>query len=455
MYTQQQQYEKMMRTPIPRLVFSLAIPTVIGMLITSVYNMTDAYFVAGLGEESTAAIGVVFSLMALIQAIGFALGMGAGSTLSRLLGKQKRQEAAAVILWGVALALVSGASLSIAGLFWLEPMMELLGASETVLPYAVSYGRYILYAVPSMILSLVFHNLLRSMGAARQALAGTALGGIFNIVLDPILIFSLGQGIVGAAIATGISQMVSFFFFLVCFWKKRKSLSLSLEVLKRQSGLVPVILRQGFPSFLRQGLASVATILLNRQTRGYGDDVLAAFSLAGRVFAVLFCVVIGFGQGFQPVAGYNYGAGKWKRVREAFYFTLFVETGFMMLLGLRGFSLSEELMSLFLAKNERVILIGSAVLRWQFVTLGFVPLGVVSNMLFQSVGKNGISTLLSACRQGIFFVPLLYLLSFVWGLNGLVMTQALADVLSALICIPFDVRFLKKVNSNESKHGMS
>ncbi|MGN0343088.1 MAG: MATE family efflux transporter [Roseburia sp.] len=435
----------MMKTPIPKLVFSLAIPTVIGMLITSVYSMVDTYYVTRLGEESTAAIGVVFSVMALIQAIGFAIGMGSGSALSRFLGKQEREEAATVMMWGIAFALGASVFLSAAGLLWLEPMMEFLGASDTVLPYAVDYGRYILLAVPFMILSLVLHNLLRAMGEAKQALAGIALGGILNIVLDPLFIFYLGQEIGGAALATGISQAASFLFFLVCFWKKRRGLSLSLSGLRRGKGIPWLVLRQGFPSFLRQGLASVATVLLNRQARAYGDDAVAALSIAGRVFAVLFSIIIGFGQGSQPVIGYNYGAKKWKRVRDAFCFTLFVETGIMIFVGCRGYSLAENLMSLFMAKNDQVIAIGAAALRWQFATLGFVPLGVVSNMLFQSVGISGKSTFLSACRQGIFFVPLLYILSYFRGLEGLVMTQAVSDVLSALICIPFDVGFLRQI----------
>lgn len=446
-----QQYEKMITTPIPGLILSLAIPTVIGMLITSVYNMTDAYFVAGLGEESVAAIGVVFSLMALIQAMGFAVGMGSGSVLSRMLGKQQKKEAAGVILWGITLALVAGLILMAAGLLWLKPLMEFLGASEKVLPYAMDYSRYILYAAPCMILSLVLHNLLRSMGAARQALTGMAMGAILNIVLDFLLIYEMGQGIAGAAMATGISQAVSFLYFLICFWNKRRSLSLSVGMLRGSTSLIPVILRQGFPSFLRQGLASLATTLLNRQARAYGDDAVAAFSLAGRIFSVLFSVMIGFGQGFQPVAGYNYGAGNGKRVKQAFFFTVLTETALMLVLGLAGYFWSEPLMTFFMAEGEHVVEIGGGILRWQFATLVLVPLGVVSNILFQSMGQFKVSTFLSACRQGVFFIPLLYLLEFIWGLDGLVMTQAIADVLSALISIPFDVGFLKKKISKNEK----
>lgn len=439
------QYEKMIETPIPRLITSLAVPTVLSMLVSSAYNIADTFFVAKTGAQGSAAIGVVFSVMALIQAIGFAVGMGAGSTISRLLGKQKEEEAAVIADSAVFLSLLLGGTLLLVGITWIEPWMRLLGASETVLPYAVDYGRYIFLAAPVMTCALVLASLLRAQGQAKYAMFGIVSGSLLNVFLDPMLIFWAGLGIKGAAIATAISQTVGLLILIVCVVRKKCQLTFSIKGISRKPAPYRQIAKQGFPSFLRQGLATIATVFLNRQARGFGDEAVAAMAIVGKIFMVFFCFVIGFGQGYQPVIGYNYGAKQWKRVRHSFVFTLVTETFLMLVLAVGGFLFAEQAMVLFMAKEREVVEIGTFALRCQCVALIFVPLDVISNMTFQSIGENGKSAFLSACRQGIFFLPLIWVLPGIWGIMGIQTSQAFADILAAVACVPFDIGFFRKI----------
>ena len=443
------QYHQMIETPIPKLITSLAIPTIISMLITSVYNIADTYFVSKLGRSASGAIGIVFSLMAAIQAIGFTVGMGAGSTISRLLGEQKEQEAKEIAVSGFVLSLVLGAIVTGIGLLYLTPLMRLLGASETILPYAKSYGFYILLAAPVMSGSFVLNNLLRSEGKAKFAMLGMVAGAVFNLVLDPIFIFSLDLGITGAALATAISQSVGFVILLSCFLLKKSSLPMTIRNISRKAGSYGIILKTGFPSFLRQGLASVATVLLNQKAADYGDSAVAAMSIVGKIFMVFFCIVIGFGQGYQPALGYNYGAREWKRVRKAAYFTTLVAVGIMSVLGVVGFLYAGTLMELFMQADEEVVAIGTFALRCQCVVMPLIPIGVVSNMTFQSIGREWSATFLSACRQGVFFLPLILLLPGIWGLTGVQITQAVADAATAVVSVPFIVVFFRKLKKLE------
>ena len=443
------QYHQMIETPIPKLITSLAIPTIISMLITSVYNIADTYFVSKLGRSASGAIGIVFSLMAAIQAIGFTVGMGAGSTISRLLGEQKEQEAKEIAVSGFALSLALGAIVTGIGLLYLTPLMRLLGASETILPYAKSYGFYILLAAPVMSGSFVLNNLLRSEGKAKFAMLGMVAGAVFNLVLDPIFIFDLDLGITGAALATAISQSVGFVILLGCFLLKKSSLPMTIRNISRKAGSYGAILKTGFPSFLRQGLASVATVLLNQKAADYGDSAVAAMSIVGKIFMVFFCIVIGFGQGYQPALGYNYGAREWKRVRKAAYFTTLVAVGIMSVLGVAGFLCAGILMKLFMQADEEVVAIGTFALRCQCVVMPLIPIGVVSNMTFQSIGREWSATFLSACRQGVFFLPLILLLPGIWGLTGVQITQAVADAATAVVSVPFIVVFFRKLKKLE------
>lgn len=444
-----EQRKEMLTEPVPGLIRSLALPTVVSMLITSAYNIADTFFVAKLGTEASGGVGIVFALMALIQAAGFAIGMGAGSTISRLLGEKQEEEAQILASTGVFLSLVFGTAVMAAGLLFLEPLMRLLGATDTILPYAADYGRYILYGAPVMTAAFVLGSLLRSEGRAKWSMFGIGAGGLLNLVLAPVFIFVCGWGISGAAIATAVSQTVSFLVLLCGFIGTGSALHLSVRHIARRFESYGTIVKQGFPSFLRQGLASLAVVALNHQSAVYSDSAVAAMTITGKIFMVAFSLMIGFGQGFQPVIGFNYGAEQWKRVRQSFYFTLKWSTLLAVALGAAGFFFAERLMSLFLQADEQVVSIGAYALRAQSLALPLVPVGIVGNMVFQAVGKAGISAFLSALRQGIVFFPLIWLMPTLWGLAGVQLAQAVSDGITAVVCIPFLVVFMRRIRQRE------
>ena len=405
----QAQYEKMTGTPIPRLVLTLAAPTVVSMLVSSIYNMADTFFVSQLGTSASGAVGVVFSLMAIIQAVGFTLGMGSGSIISRL-----------------------------------------LGATQTILPYARDYGRFILLAAPFMASSFTMNNILRFEGKASLAMIGLTTGGILNMVLDPLLIFGLHLGIAGAAIATGLSQLISWSILLSIFLLRKTQCRLSLRYYTRNVRELLEILKQGLPSLSRQGLASLASMLLNQNAAVYGDAAVAAMSIVSRICMFVLSVMLGIGQGFQPVAGFNYGAGKYSRVKQAFRFTFLLGEISMSVLALLGFAFAPQLVQLF-RDDPQVVLIGGFALRCQCVALALQPLNVCSNMLFQSIGKSKPATFLSCTRQGLFFIPAILVLPRVIGLTGVQITQPLADILSFVVSVPLLLRFFRQLPRDEAE----
>ena len=442
------QFQKMTETPVRRLILSLAVPTVVSMLVTAIYNMADTYFVSQLNTSASGAVGVVFSLMAMIQAVSFMLGMGSGSVISKLLGQRKNDEADEIAVTGFFASLVFGVVLMIGGLLCLEPLMRLLGATETILPYAKDYARYILIAAPVMAGSFVLNNILRAEGKAKFAMVGITVGGVLNIALDPLLINVLGLEIAGAAIATAVSQAVSFSVLLFYFLSGKSILRLRIKNIARGVKTYWTIIQIGLPSFCRQGLASASTVLLNRAAEPYGDPAISAMSIVGKVFFLLFSVGLGIGQGYQPVVGYNYGAKKYSRVRSAFMFTFVADVVVMTAVALVIYLLAEPIMNAFINDNE-VIKIGIRALKAQCLAMPFVALGVVSNMTFQSIGKSLVASILSCARQGLFFIPLIFALPAVWGLTGVEITQPVADVLTCILCVPFVIWFFRTLKQQE------
>lgn len=450
MHTKDKQFEKMTNTPIPKLVSSLAIPTIISMLITSIYNMADTYFVSQLGTSASAATGIVFSLMAIIQAIAFAIGIGSGSTISRRLGEQNKEEADILGSSGFVTSLVFGFILLVFGNIFIEPLMIILGSTETILPYSISYAKYILFAAPFMATSFILNNILRAEGKANLAMVGIGIGGLINIILDPIFIFSFKLGISGAAIATATSQFISFIILLSFYLRRKTIVQFSIKKISRNINTYFIILKNGMPSFFRQGLASIATVALNFNAGNYGDSAVAAMSIVGRICMLIFCVVIGYGQGYQPVVGYNYGAKNYHRVKESFLFTLKVGTSIMTVLAIIGFILSPKIMSWFISDLE-VIKIGTNALRYQCLVMPLMTLGVLSNMTFQAVGKPLHATFLTSCRQGIFFLPLIIILPKLFYLKGVEITQPISDILTFAISIPFIYKFFKNLDYNNNE----
>ena len=442
---QQAQFDKMTRTPIPRLVMGLAVPTILSMLITSIYNLADTFFVGQISTSASGAVGVVSSLMAVIQAVGFMLGHGAGSVISRSLGSGDVPAASRFASTSFFTALGAGAALGVFGIAGLTPLMRLLGSTETILPHARAYAFYILLAAPFMMSSLVMNNILRYEGKASFAMVGLVTGGVLNMALDPVFIFGLGMGAGGAGLATGLSQMVSFGILLSMYLRGKTVSRLALRFYTRSPRDIATILTTGLPSFGRQGLASFASMMLNVAARPYGDAAVAAMSIVSRIFQFLLSVALGVGQGFQPVASYNYGARKFHRVRQACLFTIGASFVLMTALAAACYANGEALVRLF-RDDGAVTAIALPAFRWQCAATLLQPVLVCGNMLFQSVGKAGRATFLSCCRQGIFFIPLILALPRAFGLAGVQYSQPIADALSFVVAVPFMAQFLAELD---------
>ena len=452
------QYIKMTEEPVGGLILSLAVPTIVSMLVSSIYNMADTYFVSKLGTSASGAVGIVFSLMAIIQAVGFTVGMGSGSWISRLLGAHKTGEASEVAASGFYLSIALGTLLAVVGLARLDDLMRLLGASDTILPYARDYAKYILLAAPVMSASFVLNNILRAEGKAKFAMIGISVGGILNCGLDPLFIFGFGWGIAGAAIATALSQLVSFVILLAVFISGRTITKVGVARVARRPKIYVEIVKNGLPSFCRQGLASVSTIALNVGAAVYGDAAVAAMAIVGKIFMFIFSIILGVGQGYQPVVGYNYGARKYDRVRTAFFFTLKVTTAIMTACAVAGFAAAAAAMRLFIAADPEVVAIGAKALRFQCLTMPILTLGVMCNMTFQSIGKSWTATFLSSLRQGVYFLPLILVLPRLLGLIGVQATQPIADVFTFATCLPLIIRFFRQLEAAraaEAAHGAS
>ena len=437
------QFRRMTETPIPQLVLSLAAPTILSMLITSIYNLADTFFVGQISTSASGAVGVVSSLMAIIQALGFMLGHGAGTIISRSLGSRDTTAATRFASTSFFTALVFGVVLAVAGLGTLPHFMMLLGSTETILPHACAYARPILIAAPLMISSLVMNNILRYEGKASFAMIGLVTGGVLNIALDPLFMFVFGLGTAGAGIATALSQSISFCILLSMFLRGKTVSQFRLSAVTREARDFGRILLGGAPSFGRQGLNSIGGMLLNLAARGY-DAAVAGMSIVSRIFMFIISVAIGVGQGLQPVASFNYGARKYRRVRQAAIFT--IEAAFCMLVVLVGLCWvnGDALIRLF-RDDPAVTAVALPAFHYQCLAMLLHPIIVVANMTFQSVGASGRATFLACCRQGVFFIPLILILPRTHGLFGVEICQPIADVLTFLVSLPFLIAFLQQL----------
>ncbi|MCH5203393.1 MAG: MATE family efflux transporter [Oscillospiraceae bacterium] len=438
------QYKKMTETPIPRLIIKLGIPTTLSMLVTSVYNMADTFFLGTYGTSASGAVGIVFGLMSILQAFGFMFGQGAGSLSSRALGAKDVEKASKYSSTGFFAAMLSGAVIAVFGIIFIDPFMMLLGSTETILPYARSYALYILLAAPFLCGSCVLNNVLRFEGQAAFATIGLASGGILNIFGDWLLMSVFELGVTGAGISTAVSQCISFGILLSMFLCGKTSGKLSIKKVSKSFFDLFDICRTGFPSLVRQGLTSISTMLLNNCAEVYGDEAIAAMSIVNRICFFTFATSLGIGQGFQPVCAFNYGAKKYSRVKSAYIFTLIVGEVLLGTVAIIGLIFSGDLVALF-RNDPEVIRIGTFALSAQFIGQFFQPVAVCTNMMFQSAGKSGIATLLSMMRSGLFFIPILLIFSATHGLLGIQLSQAIADVLTTAASLPFAIWFLRKL----------
>lgn len=435
-------YEKMTKTPLTKLIVSLGIPTTISMLVTNIYNMVDTYFVGTLGESQQAATGILFTLQAIIQAIAFMLGQGAGSLVSKALADKNKDEASEYVSTSFFTGVVIGLVLMVFGLIFLTPFMKLLGSTDTILPYAKQYGVCVLIMCPVVVCSFILNNNLRFEGKAFYAMIGLVSGAIVNIFGDYLLIKVFSLGVLGAGIATAASQFISFLILLYFFNKMAQS-KIRLSYVSRKVKVYFTICRVGFPALVRQGLGSISNGLLNNLTRPYGDAAIAAMSVVNRFSAFVMCVGLGVGQGFQPVASFNYQAKEIKRVKKGLLVTMIIGTCFIYALAIPSFFFAEDIVRLF-QKSEDVVRIGKFALRCACGGVMCLPISVPVNMLYQSIRKAGIATFLSMLRSGLMFIPTLIISTNLWGLTGIQISQPIADAGTALLSIPFIIAFLRK-----------
>lgn len=435
-------YRKMVETPVARLIVSLGIPTTISMLITSIYNMADTYFVGTVGESAQAATGVIYTLQTIIQGIAFMLGQGSGTFISRHLAKRDVHTASKYVSSAFFVGGLIGLIIMTLGLVFLSPVVRFLGSTETIAPHAEAYGLWILLAAPFIICSMILNNSLRFEGRALYSMIGLTAGGLLNILGDYILVARLGMGVYGAGLATAVSQFISFCILLFMFIKMAQS-KLRLTAVSRRVRDYLDICRVGFPSLIRQGLTSVTTGVLNNLTKPFGDAAIAAMSVVSRYSNFLMCVGLGMGQGFQPVAAFNYQAGQYRRVKKGLTFTMLFGTCFIGTISVLSMIFAEPIIGLF-QKNETVIQIGSTALRFAAFGMLFMPFSVPVNMLYQSIQKPTVSSVLSLIRSGAVTIPMLLICVPVFGLTGVQIAQPTADIVAGLISIPFIVHFLKR-----------
>ena len=436
----------MTTAPIPGLVTRLAVPTMISMLVTAFYNMADTFFVGRIGTSASAAVGVVFPVMAIIQACAFFFGHGSGNFISRALGAENDDSAARMAATGFFCALIAGAVLAALGNAFIHPLARLLGSTETILPYAVDYMRIVLIGAPWMMASLVLNNQLRFQGSAFYGMIGIATGAVINIALDPLLIFACHMGIAGAALATIISQLVSFCL-LLAGTRKGGNLVIRLKNFTPSRQYLLAIVNGGMPSLCRQGLNSVGTIFLNQGAGVYGDAAIAAMSIVGRLVMVANSCVIGFGQGFQPVCGFCYGAKKYDRVKAAFWFCVKATTIFLCCAAVVAFAFAPTLVSVFRRGDDQVRAIGAVALRLQCLTFPLSAWILLSNMMMQTIGKSVRASFLAMARQGIFFVPAVLILPRLLGLLGLQISQPVADVVTFAASIPLQLITFREMDA--------
>ena len=448
------QYVKMTQTPISRLIIGLGIPTMLNMMVTSLYNMADTYFVSGLGARATGAVSVVLSLTSIIQAIGFTFGMGSGSIVSKLLGAKNRAEADKVASSSFFVAGAIGLLITIFGLLFLTPLMKLLGApieldgGYTTMDYAKEYSRVILLAAPIMCMSFVMNNLLRAEGKAVLSMIGLVSGAVINVALDPLFIYTFKMGMAGAAIATIISQTISFSILLYLFLSGKSIVRFKFKTISTKLKTYKEIIATGFPSFCRQVLASICTVLLNWAVQPY-EGAQAALGVVQKVFMLAFSISLGIGQGYQPVLGYNYSAKRYDRVKKGYLFTLTFSTCLMAVFAIICAILAPKIMYVFLPTSPQAVQIGTLSLRLQCLCMPLLPVNFMAGVTYQVVGNKGIASLLSISRQGLFYIPAVFILPATIGLLGVQCCQSVSDVCSFLFAIPFTILFFKHLKSKE------
>ena len=429
-------YEFLTQAPVSRVILTMAVPTIVSMLVTCFYVIVDTYFVGQLNTQSTAAVGIVFPLMSLIQAIGSFFGHGSGAYMSRELGARRTDNASSMATTGLVYALLTGILIAVVALLFLRPLSLVLGSTATSLPYTEQYMAIILLGTPFQIASFTLNSQLRMQGNARYAMWGIISGALLNVVLDPILIFACGLGLRGAALATVIGQIVSVAVLLaMCHFRATTGVRLRPRFFSLHWHYVREIVYGGSPSLSRQGLASISVVLLNVAAAGYGDAAVAAMSIVSRVTMFVMAVIVGLGQGFQPFCGYCYGAALYNRLRHGFWFTVRVGFIFLLFFSAVFFCFAEQTIAVF-RDDAIVIAIGSTALRWHLAVYPLNAYIMAGNMMLQTTRRPIRANVLSSARKGLVFIPFILILPHLFGLMGIAMCQAVCDVVTFIIAIP-------------------
>ncbi|MDR0855184.1 MAG: MATE family efflux transporter [Christensenellaceae bacterium] len=431
---------------VKRLVIRLSIPTIIIMLVSALYNAADTFFVSRLGTEQTAAVGIAFSYMAIVQALGFFFGHGSGNFISRAMGAGKKEEAENMAVTALVLAFSTGVVLMVIGLTFKSQLARLFGATDTILPYAVQYLQYVFIGTPFILSSFTLNNQLRFQGQAGSAMVGMLSGALLNIGLDPLFIYVFNMGITGASVATMISQIVGFAALVTISFRKGTIKYNFRNVLFKKFYFLNIA-KGGLPSLIRQSIASVAVICLNHEAGLFGDSAIAAFTVSNRILMLVVSAVLGLGQGFQPVCGFNYGAKKYARVKQAFFFALILSVGVLTVLAAIMAVFAPQIVGLFTENDTEVIRIGAMALRFQCITLPLSGLIVLVNMLLQTIGRTLGASLLALSRQGIFLIPLIYIFSRTVGLEGLIYAVPVADAFAFALALFLGIKEIARITA--------
>ena len=440
--------------PIPKALMALGVPIMIGMLINALYNLVDAYFVGGLGESPMGAISIVFPLGQVVVGFGLMFGNGAASYLSRLLGRGDRETANKVASTALYSSVIIGAIIIIFATIFIQPILALLGATETIMPYALTYARIYVISCIFNVFNVTMNNVVASEGAAKTTMCALLLGAVLNIGLDPVFIYGLDMGVAGAAIATAISQFVSTLVYLIYAIRKKSAFSFSFKDFKPTKQIYTEVLKIGVPTLTFQLLTSLSIALINRAANGYGDAVIAGMGAVTRVTSMGTLVVFGFLKGFQPIAGFSYGAKKFDRLREAIKTSILWSTIFCVVVGLLMALFSTQVISQFANGNVDMIAVGEKSLMangFSFFLFGFYT---VYSSLFLALGKGTAGFILGACRQGICFVPVILILPVIWGMNGILYAQPIADVISAIITVFMALHLRRELAEAEALIGL-
>ena len=451
MNDQSKKMELLGNAPIPKALLAMGIPTMIGMLINALYNLVDAYFVGGLGESQMAAISVVYPLGQVVVGLGLLFGNGAASYISRLLGQKNRNQANRVASTALYSSLFIGAIIIALSIIFLKPILRLLGATESILPYATTYASIYIVSCIFNVFNVTMNNIVTSEGAAKTTMCALLLGAVLNIGLDPLFIYTFHLGVAGAAIATAISQIISTLVYLFYIFKKKSVFQFKIKDCTFSKEVLSEIFKIGIPTLAFQLLTSISISLINNAAGNYSDAAIAGMGVVTRLISMGSLTIFGFIKGFQPIAGYSYGAKKFDRLRSAIKTSILWSTIFCVVVGLLLTLFSPTIVSQFTTGNTEMINIGASSLRINGITFMLFGFYTVYSSLFLALGKGKEGFILGACRQGICFIPVILILPIAWGLNGILYAQPIADVLSALITIFMAIPLHKKLFVEELK----